>query len=246
MICLLLLFAGRVKSQNGSFLSGCSMTKIALIIGQADYRYYDTLDVAIADVTAMENTLKALGFTIVKCVNIPGSALRYSIDQWYDSIQKFDLALFYFSGHGVEAGGEDFMVPTDAKLFDSSDVRTQCYSLKTLVQRLEACSSKANIILFDACRSDISGAKAPRVCYPGLRKTCMSFASEPGEYVIHYRFSPLSMYTLSLIQYLERSSNLFDLFAHVREDVKLFTRSRQSPIHDNDCYLDAWLATLVD
>ena len=58
----------------------------------------------------------------------------------------------YYSGHGIEAGGENYLVPVDAD-FDFLDSAEESFA--SLSQLLEALRSKAKIVivLLDACRT---------------------------------------------------------------------------------------------
>ncbi len=76
------------------------------------------------------------------------------VDSWYEKIKNFDVALFYFSGHGAEVNGENYLFPVDINPKGLSDLAYSAFSANKLLDRLDNSHLKYSIIILDACRSN--------------------------------------------------------------------------------------------
>lgn len=240
---LLMVISSEVKSQKINFGSEIPLIKKAIIIGESAYAHYDTLQNAIADADTMERVLREMGFEVQKHLNLKSREVACAIKGWSDSIRSGDFTLFYFSGHGVQAMGKDFMVPVDAVLYDSIDVRRQCYNLDRLINLIEGSDSKGNLIFFDACREDILGNRSTSASYSNLKKTCIGFASESGKGIVQYRGSTLSTYTAVLAAKLNDASSMSRLLHEVAMVVWQHTSS-EMPTHINVAFIDSLTCSL--
>src|SRR4051794_2732138 len=86
---------------------------VALVIGESDYATLNKLDNPKRDARAMDDLLDELGFQVDRVLDGDAKKLRQQIADFVDEAKDADVALIYYSGHGVEAGGQDFLVPTD-------------------------------------------------------------------------------------------------------------------------------------
>src|SRR4051794_29218592 len=89
---------------------------VALVIGESDYATLQKLDNPKRDARAMDDLLDELGFTVERVLDGDAQKLRAEIAAFVAGAKDADVALVYYSGHGIEAGGQDFMVPTDTSL----------------------------------------------------------------------------------------------------------------------------------
>jgi len=62
---------------------------------------------------------------------------------------------FWFAGHGVQIGGENYMLPIDVISTNEVEARHSSFSVRRLIESLDqvACN-KANIVVLDACRDN--------------------------------------------------------------------------------------------
>jgi len=71
-----------------------------------------------------------------------------------------DLLLFYYSGHGDEAGGESYLVARDGRRLVLSDTAVPLSRVKEIVEEAPA---RAKVIVLDACHSGADiGGKGPK------------------------------------------------------------------------------------
>jgi formylglycine-generating enzyme required for sulfatase activity len=91
--------------------------KIALVIGNSEYRNLDEAQALRSpshDAEAISNHLRALDFTIVEMgLDVDRKRFHSLWQDFLDRVEPGDVALFYFSGHGLESSGENFLIPSD-------------------------------------------------------------------------------------------------------------------------------------
>ena len=66
---------------------------------------------------------------------------------------KADWAVIYYAGHGIAAGGDDFILPVDARLLSDVDIDDEAISFRRLI----AATAKAGtvrLVIVDASRNN--------------------------------------------------------------------------------------------
>ena len=126
---------------------------VALVIGQSDYANLPTLKNPANDAAAMEELLKRLGFEVTSAHNGDQTALAATIEQFESTAANADVALVYYSGHGIEAGGQNYLVPVDADLSTPVTAGQTLMPVEPILDEL-AKTVPVTILLLDACRSD--------------------------------------------------------------------------------------------
>src|SRR5580698_9136715 len=87
--------------------------RVALVIGNNDYKNVPKLQKAVNDARTMGDTLKQLGFSVMVAENQTRQAFSQTLLQFDATIQPGDTAFFFFAGHGFEIAGQNFLLPTD-------------------------------------------------------------------------------------------------------------------------------------
>lgn len=132
---------------------------IALVIGEAKYRHLDALANPEDDARNIKRLLDGLGFDARDVVNRDGKTLKRDLDRFVEDAAGADVALVYYSGHGIEAGGENWLIPVDADLSSLDKAEERLVPLSAYLERLQQ-TAPLTIILLDACRSSPFPAKA--------------------------------------------------------------------------------------
>src|SRR5262249_60398707 len=87
--------------------------RVALVIGNNDYKYVPKLQKAVNDARTMGDTLKQLGFTVMVAENQTRTAFSQTLLAFDKAVEPGDTAFFFFAGHGFEIAGQNFLLPTD-------------------------------------------------------------------------------------------------------------------------------------
>ncbi|MHC4459272.1 MAG: caspase family protein, partial [Planctomycetota bacterium] len=91
-----------------------SERRVALVIGNSDYEHAP-LKNPINDANDMAAALKLCGFEVMKTINADRKTMRRAIRKFGNEINKGAVGLFYYAGHGIQVGGENYLVPIGAK-----------------------------------------------------------------------------------------------------------------------------------
>jgi len=127
--------------------------KIALLIGNSDYNFAPLAN-PLNDVDGIKNTLLEIGFAqsdITVLRNSSKLEMENALLNFEEKAQSAEIALIYFSGHGMQVENINYMFP-------AKTTATKPIHLKKLVDLdmfiQSASSAKYGIILVDACRNN--------------------------------------------------------------------------------------------
>jgi uncharacterized caspase-like protein len=225
---------------------------VALVIGQSTYRNLPALSNPRNDARAMSDLLEGLGFDVTTTLDADTAKLAKTLTRFEEDAEGADVALVYYSGHGIEAGGENYLIPIDT----ASDRPDGMATVSALLERLEA-QAPVVLLLLDACRTNpfppgatiMSAAGAPvPVTAAGLgsvrgavrlgeKKTgvegqgaVIGFAAEPGTAALDGDPGGNSPYAAALLKHLGAGGHHFaDIMTMVTEEVYLRSSARQLP-----------------
>ncbi|CAF1253088.1 unnamed protein product [Rotaria sordida] len=112
-----------------------SRRKLALVIGVEDYKYCKKLQHAKNDANSMESTLQSIGFIVTKKINSTHDEIETVLLKFKQSVQKGDMILFYFAGHGIQCEDQNFLIPKEQDENDDNNFRRSMLSLnKSTIQ----------------------------------------------------------------------------------------------------------------
>ncbi len=205
-----------------------SVRRRALLIGNNDYRT-SPLQGSIYDATQLHKALLRLGFEAKIVIDANRQAMELAIDQYVNDLKPGDLSLFYFSGHGFQTKGSNYLVPIDY-LSDPEATLPRATSLALTVEAISRRKPLASIIAVDACRSPLSGAakEGLAVLEAGIN-TYIAFAAGPGQVAIevHPPNRPsYGLFTDALVRYLDQPVDVDQLFRQVRTDVAAASKGK--------------------
>ncbi len=128
--------------------------RVALIIGNSEYKSVSKLPNPTNDAQAMAATLARLGFDTVSLkMNQDFTTFRRTLRAFARKAAGADLGLVFFAGHGIEVGGQNYLIPTDAELSDASDVDFEAIPLSMVMGALDRVK-KLKLVVLDACRDN--------------------------------------------------------------------------------------------
>src|SRR5882762_6195010 len=131
--------------------------RVALVIGNNDYKNVPKLQKAVNDARTMGDTLKQLGFTVMVAENQTRLAFSQSLLAFDKAVDKGDTAFFFYAGHGFEIAGQNFLLPTDVPAATEGQeelVRDASILADRVIERLQNKGARTSILVFDACRNN--------------------------------------------------------------------------------------------
>ncbi|MEN9611308.1 MAG: hypothetical protein RLZZ628_2122, partial [Bacteroidota bacterium] len=143
-------------SQNGASVAPPPQEKrYALVIGNNAYQHISRLKNAVSDATLMTSTLRSLGFEVETVTNGTRSEMVAALRRLGKrAAGQHTVALFYYSGHGLQVRDENWLVPVDALAESPADVADACVGLGSVTSQLEQANSGTNVVILDACRNN--------------------------------------------------------------------------------------------
>ena len=131
--------------------------RVALVVGNNDYRNVPKLQKAVNDARTMGDTLKQLGFTVMVAENQNRQAFSETLLAFDRAVEPGDTAFFFYAGHGFEIAGQNFLLPTDVPAATEGQeelVRDASVLADRVIERLQNKKVRTAILVFDACRNN--------------------------------------------------------------------------------------------
>jgi hypothetical protein len=237
MRCLLSLLLLCV-SLIGSLGPAWAEKRVALVIGNANYRHVARLDNPANDARLMADTLRKLGFALVgdrALIDVDKTAFDNAVRRFGQELQGADVGLFYYAGHGLQLRGNNYLVPVGANPTREADIDFETVDTTLVLRQMEAAGTRLNLVILDACRNNPFGGRGLRSANGGLAQmvapegTLISFATQPGNVALDGSGAN-SPFTRALAQTIQRPGlDIFRTFNDVGLAVKKATAGAQQP-----------------
>jgi hypothetical protein len=211
--------------------------RVALVIGNAAYKV-NPLKNPVNDSNDMARSLRAVGFDVIEANNTTLVAMREATRRFADKLVNSDVGLVYYSGHGVEVKGKNYLIPVNADIKREYEVVDQAFDASQFLEMMDSIrgpnNKRVNILLVDACRNNelqrswrSTSSGLGRMDAPG--GTFISFATAPGR-VAADGLGRNSPYTKHLLQALKQPNMPIEqVFKVVRRNVMDETKGEQIP-----------------
>ncbi|MES2298042.1 MAG: caspase family protein [Pseudomonadota bacterium] len=223
---LLQLFAGSAWAER----------RVALVIGNASYPQ-KALRNSVNDASDVAAALRRLGFDVLERKNRNADELRRDVADFQDKLGQGAVGLFYFAGHGVQAGrGLNYLLPVGVEYKRERDAELYGLEVGSVLRRMEESGTGLSVVILDACRDSPFPAEGRSAGSRGLGRmeapsgALIAFATAPGSTADDNQDGRNGLYTQHLLAALEAPGlRLEDVFKRVRRNVETASRRRQSP-----------------
>ena len=164
--------------------------------------------------------------------------MREATRRFADKLVNSDVGLVYYSGHGVEVKGKNYLIPVNADIKREYEVVDQAFDASQFLEMMDNIrgpnNKRVNILIVDACRNNelqkswrSTNNGQARMDAPG--GTFISFATAPGR-VAADGVGRNSPYTKHLLQALKQPNvPIEQVFKIVRRNVMEETKGEQIP-----------------
>ena len=210
--------------------------RLALVLGNSEYEF-GRLKNPANDAALIAGSLRDVGFDVYEHINADQREMKRAIVNFGRALGEAGedaVGLVYYAGHGVQFGGENYMIPVGAQIDDEIDVDIEGIRASTLLAALDRAGNRLNIVILDACRNNPFGASS-RSAVQGLARmdapsgTMLAYSTSPGNVAVDGtgRNSP---YTQALAKAIrEPGTKVEDVFKRVRIAVMERTNEKQVP-----------------
>jgi hypothetical protein len=148
--------------------SSDNIQKHALIIENDSYsRSENRLADSINNATRLAHILNKINFTVTKHENLADeNEMMQQVIDFTKTFNNGDTVLCYFSSHGLQFDGNNYLIPTnDTRIHSDEDIEVFGANLKQIVDRLTDCKPYcAFILVFDCCRPYTLSRVTGRAC----------------------------------------------------------------------------------
>ena len=218
-------------------IAAAAAERVALILGNGAYRNAPPLANAPSDARGVAEVLRRLGFKVFDGIDLDRAATDALVHRFARELDDAEVALFFYSGHGLQVAGENYLVPVDAQLEHEADLEFETVPLRRIMNQLER-NDRTSIVILDACRDNpflrrvASRSAATRGGLAPLQGgvgTLIAYATAPDTVALDGT-NGHSPFTASLLAHIETPGlEIGQLLKKVRADVIGATDKAQVP-----------------
>ena len=166
--------------------------RIALVVGNSGYAHVTNLDNPTNDAQDVAAALQELGFEVIIGIDLDKHSFDDKIHEFSRAIADADVALFFYAGHGLQAKGNNHLIPIDATIANEYDLELETVTLDSVLNQME--QAKTKVVILDACRNNPFARSLARsmgsravsenlglaISVPSGVGTFIAYATQPG------------------------------------------------------------------
>jgi len=133
--------------------ASASEQRVALVIGNGGYRSVPELRNSRNDADDISEQLKRLGFAVIDGRDLDRSAMQAALSRFAQRLRGSEAGLVYYSGHGLQINGQNFLVPVDLKMDGGAFTPFEMVKLDDVIEALSY-TDGVRLLVLDACRDN--------------------------------------------------------------------------------------------
>ncbi len=208
--------------------------RVALVIGNSDYRHVFELPNPVNDAKNMAAALTRMGYKVTALENATGAQMRSGLAAFASEAKTADTALVFYAGHAIETEGDYLTIPVDGKVGTYDEAFRDGTTRDQLLEHLAG--AKLSVLLLDTARNNPFAASMPgvtdlhRQSPPAEGAVFVAYATQAGATVPDGE-GRNSHFTKALLNYIEtRGLDLREIATRVRAEVQTATGGEQTPL----------------
>lgn len=234
------LLQAKIALENGISIPVVADKCIALVIGNADYKNA-ALKNPTNDAQDIVKKLKVQGIETIPCYNGKTDDIHKFVTEFCEKAKKYDAAIFYYSGHGIQKDGVNYIVPVNAE----NRLEEQCVNINDILSKMDKSGVNKKIVILDACRTYEPIKKGGKGGFGMGLANMMEIKGVPlGTFVLYAaqtnqtandgedRNSPFTSAMLKMLS--KQNVGLRQLSINIREEVKQMTNGKQTPSYNDN------------
>ena len=227
----ILLCAISVTAVSSSLLLTSAHAGMALVVGVADYKESPLIN-PLNDVNIISSALREKGWKVTELKNPNSERLKQELHSFFGRDSSGSPMIVYFSGHGLQYKGENYLLPSDANS-RSPTILKSALSI-TELSYFSRNHSGPKIFIVDACRNSPLGRDTISVS-AGLNSqfappnSMIAYATSPGNFALDGHPGGNSPYASSLAKAINRADTIEAVFRDTRIETLRRTNGKQVP-----------------
>lgn len=168
--------------------TGAEARKVALVIGNGNYANTSRLANPPNDIKLVAASAKQAGFDdVTVAANLSVNDFQKVMRDFRTKAEGAEIAMVYYAGHGIEAQGKNWLIPTDAQLKSDLDLPYEAINLDRMMEAVSG--ARIRLVILDSCRNNPfgrtwkSGTRAVQAGLAGVEAddVLVIFAAAPGQ-----------------------------------------------------------------
>jgi len=198
---------------------------VALVIGDGAYATAPLAN-TLRDADTVASALTSVGFAVTLRKDLTQVQMKQALVDFGHQLEAGGVGMFYYSGHGVEYDGANYLVPVDAALRQPDDLEVYGVDVDGVLGKMAGAGNRVNIVVLEASRNDpFAKGGAGGLGVTDARGTFMAYATTPGRVA-----TDEGVYARALAEELHRPGATIEaVFKAVGGRVEDGTGGRQSP-----------------
>jgi hypothetical protein len=132
-----------------------SEKRIALVIGNSEYKNMSPLRNPTNDASDISKKLLSFGFQVDTLLNVNYKQMKQAITRFGKKLrQENTVGLFFFAGHGLQVNNFNYLVPIGAGIEDEADVEFEAINANRVLSKMTLAGNRLNLMILDACRNN--------------------------------------------------------------------------------------------
>ncbi|MEJ1935199.1 caspase family protein, partial [Nostoc sp. NIES-2111] len=224
--------------------------RVALVIGNAAYQK-STLRNPVQDATRVSEVLRQLDFDVLLATDLDKQGMEQTLRRFKGMLPGADVALFYYSGHAIQADNRNFLLPVSASP-DDLTLTLDAVALQDVSNIIKQAGVKVELLFLDACRNNPyaesstvatrgSGAVRGLARISSTLGSLVVFSTSPGA-VAYDGTGELSPFTAAFVKHATTPRlEIRQVLTRVRADVTSETEQKQIPWDNSSLVGDFFL-----
>ena len=225
----------------------------ALTIGINAYKPdYLRLEPCINDATDLSISLRSIGFYTRCARDLDSNSMQSVVRRFVESIQPGAIVLFYFSGHGIQYNGDNYLIATDATGICSDNIKSIALDVQKLITQMHTKHPRLTICILDCCRTKppsksidekhrfdntLKGTKPGLAPMQAPSSTIIAYACAANDGAsAQSKNDRNSLYTYHLLRYIRMPNiDIENVLRYVAADVQKDSNNEQIPFRYSSC-----------
>lgn len=212
--------------------------RVALVIGNDRYEGLPDLNNAQKDAKDMAAKLKRLGFKVILKTNASRRHFGKALNEFENALVGADAGLVFYAGHGIQAEGKNYLIPSDAEIESEEDLRYEAIDANDFLHAMKVAGADVNVVILDACRDNplpkrsrsvgrgLAVTEVPR----GVKGVAMLYSAGPGETAADGKRGRNSVFTGALLKAMTKPGlTIEQVFKETARNVNSRTGGKQTP-----------------
>ena len=208
--------------------------RLALVIGNATYQHGGGLKNPVNDANLMAKTLQDMGFDVKTITNGTLRQMQLATADFTNKIKDYNVALFYYAGHGIQFDGKNYLIPIDAKLENPTAAKFEALDINFINDAFLQNQNNINVMILDACRNnpfrswERGGERGFKKIDQTAKGSIICYATQPGATAAD-GIGQNGLYTTMLVQQMKIPQSIEDVFKNTRIAVNQASKEGQLP-----------------